>query len=199
MHWSGLSAFAVFGVLGCSTMGWVTETRTLPRVHHPVAERPSLSPFYVHGDAGLGTPEGLAGGGFGVAPTTWLHLELGTGLSASGEQFAGMLGLSAPLSEAASIGISSGVSVGRETDSANFIDDAGAWQTVWDWVLWSNTEMTIRHRLGDENALRFHAGVAAHLANTTRHCATGSGDTACRNGQLDDLVPYVGLGYEHHF
>jgi hypothetical protein len=157
-----------------------------------------ISPFYVHGDSGLGTPEGLIGGGFGVNPTPWSSAELGAGISTSGVQAAAMLGLNVRVSEMATLGISSGVSAGRFTLSSDWLAE-WSFEKVWSWVLWSNTEVTIRSALTERTALRFHAGVAASLTAADNPTCKPSDNDSCKVTALRDLVPYIGVGAEHHF
>jgi hypothetical protein len=163
---------------------------TTPRA--PVAQV-GVSPFYFHGDVGLGTPEGLAGAGLGVAPTSWSSIEIGAGLADSGWQAASMLGLHVPVSDDATLGVSSGVSIGRQAYSQGILGEHD-FQEVWDWALWSNTEMTVRRSFGPEMALRLHAGVAALLAFGKPSC-----NGTCPGPGLDKLVPYFGFGFERHF
>jgi hypothetical protein len=179
----------VLGVAAC------TPGREFARPTTPNAEtaRPAMPPFYLHGDVGLGAPEGLIGGGLGVSPTSWSSTEVGLGLSDSGFQAAAMLGLRLRISEPATLGISSGLSIGRYTVSSDpFFDDQ--WEKVWPWVLWSNTEVTIRHELDARTALRFHAGVAISLAAANPTCSNN-----CGYANVQDLYPYLGFGFERHF
>jgi hypothetical protein len=90
------------------------SARFRPTVTRPL---PALSAFYFHAEAGLGTPEGLLGAGLGISPTTWASAEIGGGMSDSGPQASLMLGLQLPVSERATLGASSGLSIGRNSIS----------------------------------------------------------------------------------
>jgi hypothetical protein len=183
-----------FGLLACAPNGQAARPTT---PSFPVV-RGSVSPFYVHADGGFGTPEGLIGGGFGATPTSWSSAELGAGVSTSGVQAALMLGLRLHVAEATTLGISSGLSVGRYTASASWLSD-WPFEKVWTWALWSNTELTIRHELDERTAVRFHIGVAASIAASTNPTCKPADNDSCLRDPVPDLTPYLGVGIEHHF
>ena len=153
-------------------------------------------------------PEGLIGAGAGVSPTEWSSAELGAGFGYDGDhdapvrpQVAFMLGLRARVSEPATLGLSSGLSFGpyATTTPHDLFDSEDPGYTVrWRWALWSNTEMTLRHAIDAQTAVRFHAGLAASLA--AAHPTGASTDAEeWASALLPDFLPYVGLGFERHF
>ena len=98
---------------------------------------PSL--VFMHGDLGLGAPEGNVALGAGVRPSPWSTLELGTGITSSGLQGSLMAGLRGSTSETGTVGISSGLSLGREIDEDpndfSWSEDEPVYFTkTWDWV-----------------------------------------------------------------
>ena len=109
-------------------------------------------------------------------------------------------------SEEATLGVASGVSIGRysneepDTDlDALFDEYPPEYEKEWSYVVWSNTQVEARHTLGQSSGARFSAGLAASVAHDEPSCDTTNDQVACAESELPALLPYFSLGYEWHF
>ncbi len=184
------------------------QSPTVPEGPPPSTRRLSTTASaYVQGAFGFGVPAGLIGVGLGVMPVPWASVEVSGGLSDSGPQVAAMGGLHLQVKDTTSLGLASGVSVGRYSDvepdyfDFNILGPLPEFEKYWDWVLWSNTEVQVRHALSDHTVLRLDLGVTVPVANATSECTLGdhAEPSDCEADTLPEQLAYVGGAVEYHF
>jgi len=137
--------------------------------------------LYLFAGGGLGTPV-AAGGGVGFEPWNWLGVEAGGGVAWDGPQAFAAVGLNLPVDERETLGIASGLSMGRYT----------AWDhATWDRVVWSNTSARLRIAFRKGFVLRLEAGVAVAIEHSRPH------ELGALRPRIDE-VPFVGGALEYH-
>ncbi|MDD9934555.1 MAG: hypothetical protein OXT09_13180 [Myxococcales bacterium] len=151
-------------------------------------------PFHGVLAAGL-TPVGLGGVGLGLRPAPWSSVEVSLGMSTDGPQGASAGGLYL-VGERYALGIVTGVSAGPYSVDRDdlFDEDAGATVSTWDFMVWSNTSLQIRHDIGESTAVRAELGGAIPLTHTDTRCS-GYCDGAWWQAEPR---PILGIGLEHY-
>ncbi len=159
--------------------------------------RQSAPHGYAYVGGGLGTPVGLLGAGLGVMPLSWGNVDVGAGLSVDGLQTAAMASAHVPINDQAALGVSTGVSAGRyEKDLDGFFDEGTDERKVWEWAVWYNNGVQLRHAINETRMLRFEAGVGVPVGSDSPEC--NAGESECRRAQVP-IVPYAGLTSEWLF
>jgi hypothetical protein len=195
-------ALPVFVAVLVTACGGGVPRRASPPGHMDALLR-ERGPFYLHASGGLGMPLGLVGGGAGLRPIPWCSIELGGGVSDSGPQAAALVAARIPVTAGTTLGPAWGPSIGRYSDrhpdfDEIFSESPDEYTLEWDWVLWSNQHLEVRHALDAYTALRFDVGAATVIDHAARECAPEP-NSSCGGGELPEILPYLAAGLEWHF